>query len=1058
MARIQINANDKSIKNYYKLLDELHEKQQVRHEGGTRRAFATLLSDLAKKRGWTLVEEVSIESPDGSRSIRVDGVLRDQMRLSRAYWEAKDIHDDLDAAIRKKIADGYPLSNIIFEDTETAVLYQNGQEEKRSPISVKNEFARLLTLFLNYDLPVFSNFEQAIESYKEEIPQIAERLKTRIADARDRNPNFIAQFAQFMTLCQTSINPNISQDAIDEMLIQHLMTERIIRRVFNIERFTRRNVIAREIENVIDALTSQHFDRKDFLGGLDGFYKAVEDVADRQADFRAKQDFINMVYERFFQGYSVKVADTHGIVYTPQPIVDFMCAAVEDALHIEFGKKLGDEDVILIDPATGTGNFVVNLLRRAFERNPLALDDFYQSRLFANEVMLMPYYIASLNIEHQYWQLTGKTDPFPGLCFVDTLDLTAGQESPSATLSEANSQRVEAQRAAKINVIIGNPPYNVGQLNENDNNKNRQYEVIDQRVRDTYAKDSNATLKNQLYDAYVKFFRWAVDRLDGRDGIVCYVSNNSFVDAYAFDGFRKHFLQDFQRVYHLDLGGNVRKNRPGRGISNVFDIRVGVGVTVALRSNEYSDSRLLYHRVDETGDKKDKLDYLSEMRLHTVGWQRLNPNCKYTWLRSDTEDEFSQYLSIGSKESKRAKPDEAETIFKTYSNGVKTNRDMYVFDFRARELKERIKQFMQNYNVQVALYQQQSPKPNVDDFVDYENIAWSSTLKQNVKRGRYASYQPRKMRKGLYRPFTKKLLFYDELLVDRPGQFTNFYPNDQSQVENRIIVCSDVAYRANTFSALISDSHLALHLCSSRDAHQCFPFYTYDVDGSNRRENITDWALAQFRTHYGDDSISKWEIFYYVYALLHHPGYRERYAADLKRELPRIPFAPVATKSPPDASGGDLEGGGFWRFSRAGAELADLHLNYEQTERFNLNWETLRTPIDYKVVKMRPGKKSDAQGGEYKVFDRLRYNDRLLATGIPERAFAYRLGNRSALEWVIDQYRLKTDKRSGITHDPNGYSSDEKYIVHLIERVIAVSLRTVDIVEGIAALPFRETT
>ena len=389
-----------------------------------------------------------------------------------------------------------------------------------------------------------------------------------------------------MSLCQSSINPNISRDAIDEMLIQHLMTERIIRRVFNVEWFTRRNVIAREIENVIDALTSQHFDRKDFLGGLDGFYKSVEDVADRQADFRAKQDFINMVYERFFQGFSVKVADTHGIVYTPQPIVDFMCAAVEDALQSEFGKKLGDKDVILIDPATGTGNFVVNLLRRAFERNPLALDGFYRERLFANEVLLMPYFIAALNIEHQYYQLTGKAEPFPGLCFVDTLDLTAARQLPSAIITEANSQRVKEQQRAEINVIIGNPPYNVGQINENDNNKNRKYDVIDKRIRETYAKDSKATLKNQLYDAYVKFFRWAVDRLDGRDGIVCYVSNNSFVDAYAFDGMRKHLLRDFDRVYHVDLGGNVRKNRPGRKIGNVFDIRVGVGVTLLIRNQQ----------------------------------------------------------------------------------------------------------------------------------------------------------------------------------------------------------------------------------------------------------------------------------------------------------------------------------------------------------------------------------------------------------------------------------------------------------------------------------------
>ena len=743
MARIQIKASDAALKRYANNLKDLREKQQVQHEGGTRRAFAGLLSDLAKKRKWTLVEEVGIETHE-TRRIRVDGALRDQMRLSRAYWEAKDSQDDLDAEIAKKIADGYPLNNIIFEDTQTAILYQNGQEAKRAATSDRNEIANLLTLYLNYDQSVFNRFEEAIDSYRDGIPDIAQRLKARIADASDSNAQFKVQFARFMALCQSSINPNISRDAVEEMLIQHMMTERIIRRVFNVDWFARRNVIAREIEEVIDALTSQHFDRKEFLGGLDGFYKAVEEVADRQADFRAKQDFINMVYERFFQGYSVKTADTHGIVYTPQPIVDFMCAAVEDTLASEFGKKLGDDDVILIDPATGTGNFVVNLLRRAFDRNPLALDDFYKHRLFANEVMLMPYYIASLNIEHQYWQLTGKNLPFPGLCFVDTLDLSESRQLPSAIISEANSQRVQDQQSAKINVIIGNPPYNVGQLNENDNNKNRKYPAIEQRIRETYAKDSNATLKNKLSDAYVKFFRWAVDRLDGRDGIVCYVSNNSFVDAYAFDGFRKNFLSDFDQVYHLDLGGNVRKNRPGRKIGNVFDIRVGVGghardtqfsaltlmnrqrfyaIMTAIQkerenmatqaiaqhsqaeanqsgrttgeriaatrshtaipgyesryrksargtphhalahccrhsrhghrravsqsgcrivADERQPGRLLYFRLPDDFSKEEKLDFLSEMRLHTVPWQRLIPNQKHTWLVSDTEEEFSR--------------------------------------------------------------------------------------------------------------------------------------------------------------------------------------------------------------------------------------------------------------------------------------------------------------------------------------------------------------------------------------------------------------------------------
>ena len=1037
MPRIQINPGDAAIKRYHKNLKDLQDKQQVQHEGGTRRAFATLLSDLAKKRKWTLVEEVGIETHE-TRRIRVDGALRDQMRLSRAYWEAKDSQDDLDAEILKKIADGYPLNNIIFEDTQTAILYQNGQEARRAAISDRNEFANLLTLYLNYDQSVFNRFEEAIASYREGIPDIAQRLKARIADARENNSYFQAQFDQFMALCQSSINPNISREAVEEMLIQHMMTERIIRRVFNVESFARRNVIAREIEDVIDALTSQHFDRKEFLGGLDGFYKAVEEVADRQADFRAKQDFINMVYERFFQGYSVKTADTHGIVYTPQPIVDFMCAAVEDTLASEFGKKLGDEDVILIDPATGTGNFVVNLLRRAFERNPLALDDFYQHRLFANEVMLMPYYIASLNIEHQYWQLTGKNLPFPGLCFVDTLDLTDSRQLPSAIISEANSQRVQDQQNARINVIIGNPPYNVGQLNENDNNKNRKYPAIEQRIRETYAKDSKATNKNALSDAYVKFFRWAVDRLDGQDGIVCYVSNNSFVDAYAFDGFRKNFLSDFDQVYHLDLGGNIRTNRPGRKIGNVFDIRVGVGITVAVRSKGTSVQGLRYCQVLDELSKKDKLDYLSEMRLHTVDWRRLIPNRKHTWLTSDTEAEYASFNTIGSREARRAPPGKEETIFKTYSRGAVTSRDSYVFDYQFDAVARRMKQFAKDYNVQVALQQMEDPKQEIDDDVYVEKIAWSRDLKLDLRRGKYARFSLEKIRSSLYRPFTRKHLFFDRVFNEEVYQQPSFFPDKQSETENKLICVSGVGHEV--FRCLAADRICELKYSNSANGGtQCFPFYTYDEDGSKRQENITDWALEQFRQHYADPAIGKWDIFYYVYGLLHHPGYRSRYAADLKRELPRIPFAPD-----------------FRRFSRAGQQLAELHLNYEEADIYDLDWQAFTTPANYKVIKMKPGKKRDAQDGDYKVFDTLRYNETFFTRRIPERAFAYRLGNRSALEWIIDQYRVKTDKRSGITHDPNGYSDDERYIIDLLGRVITVSLETVDIVEELENLPFRD--
>ncbi len=495
-------------------------------------------------------------------------------------------------------------------------------------------------------------------------------------------------------------------------------------------------------------------------------------------------------------------------------------------------------------------------------------------------------------------------------------------------------------------------------------------------------------------------------------------------------------------------------------------------------SSESRKARLFYHRLPEFWRKQEKLDFLSANTLDTVNWQRLSPNQKNTWLRSDTEDEFDAYLPIGSKEAKRAKPDQAETIFKTYSGGVKTNRDIYVYDFDYNPLAKRIKRFVEDYNSQVDKYKRQNPKPNIDDFVDYENIGWSHGLKLHLRNGRYAQFQHRKIKNSLYRPYSRKLVFFDRVLIEATYLQPYFFPNEQSEAENRLICLTDVAYRSPSVSALVVNSIPNLSICSTTDSHQCFPFYTYDEDGSNRRENITDYALNQFRAHYNDPDISKWDIFYYVYGLLHHPGYRQRYALDLKRNLPRIPFVPspptpspgpdasakgsqsAPTKSLPEASGRDLgwgwQKGTFHAFSRAGKQLADLHLNYEFIERHELDWQAERTPISYRVEKMLPKGKVDSEHGNYKVFSSLKYNDSLTLHDIPERAFAYRLGNRSALEWIIDQYRVKTDKRSGITHDPNGYSDDEKYILHLIERIITVSLRTVDIVEQLANLPFRE--
>ena len=588
-------ATDRAVKSYYAAL-QAYAAQNVSHETALRTAFSNLLESGAKAANWTLVPELSL-----SNGRKPDGTLRDEYKIPRGYWEAKDTADDLESEIAKKIAVGYPLTNTVFEDTRTAVLYQNRQRVLVADLQKPANLTGLLHRFFTHTNERIDEYRTAVSEFSGRIPDLADALKTIIADARLTNPRFVAAFAQFYELCRVALNPQIKSDALDEMLIQHLLTERLFRNVFDNPEFVQRNVIAAEIETVINALTSQSFSRQSFLAELDYFYVTIEETAKTITDWSEKQGFLNDVYERFFQDFSRRTADTHGIVYTPQAIVDFMCESVEEVLKSEFGKTLSSKGVTILDPCTGTGNFLVNILRRIA---PMDLKRKYEKELFANEVMLLPYYIASLNIEHAYFEKMGQYRPFEGICFIDTLDLDSDQGT--LQFSEENTARVLRQKNALITVIIGNPPYNVGQQNENDNNKNRKYREVDTSIKQTYAKESKATLLTKIYDAYVRFFRWASDRLAGNDGIVCYVTNNSFVDGMAFDGMRKQLAADFDQIYHLDLHGNVRKNPKLSGTThNVFGIQVGTGITVAIRKKG-AERFVKYHRVAENLTRFEK--------------------------------------------------------------------------------------------------------------------------------------------------------------------------------------------------------------------------------------------------------------------------------------------------------------------------------------------------------------------------------------------------------------------------------------------------------------------
>src|SRR5437764_836278 len=516
-------ALKKAIDRYYQ---ELHDyKGRADYELAVRTAFLNLLSETARQVKWMLIPEQTIEG-----GIRPDGVLRDSFDLKRGFWEAKGPRSDLDKEISRKIATGYPLTNTIFENTKRAVLFQNKKRSFEFDLHNPQEVGDLLNQFFTYTEPDIATFEEAVQEFKERVPELARALLAIIEREYKLNKKFIAAFDAFAELCRQSLDPKISKDVISEMLVQHLLTERLFSTVFDNPDFIGRNALAAAIEKVIDALTSRSFNRHEFLKSLDRFYVAIEAAAKSIDGWFERQHFLDTVYERFFQGYSVKRADTYGIVYTPQEIVDFMCASVDEVLIREFASSIEEPGVQIIDRCVGTGSYIVNLLHRILTRH---LKYKYEHDLYCNEIMLLAYYIASLNIEHEYYARMREYEPFEGICFTDTLELAESKQM--SMFVEENTERIQREKDAHIMVVIGNPPYNVGQKSENDNNKNRKYKVVDDRIKDTYIKGSQATLRSQLYDAYVRFFRWATDRLQGHDGIVCFVSNNSFVDQLAFD-------------------------------------------------------------------------------------------------------------------------------------------------------------------------------------------------------------------------------------------------------------------------------------------------------------------------------------------------------------------------------------------------------------------------------------------------------------------------------------------------------------------------------------------
>jgi predicted helicase len=994
MSNFKLKATHAPVKAYYETLERFG-RGKFDNEGNVRRAFEALLEKCARKFDWMVVAEYQIPRT-GKSPLRVDAAVLDAFKIPRGYWEAKDEKDELRAEMNKKFAAGYPRTNILFQKPTHAILFQDGRIAFNDEIETPEKLVDVLRLFFEWREPLILNWEVAVAEFSGRLPDIAEGAKELIEGERKGNQTFVERFTAFAELCRESINPDLKDEAVEEMLVQHLLTERIFRRIFQSSEFTRRNVIAVEIEKVIDSLTGRYFSRDTFLEPLDRYYKAIEETASALGSYSQKQEFLNTVYEQFFKAVNPKQADTHGIVYTPQSIVEFMVCSVEEVLKAEFGRSLSDKGVHILDPFVGTGNFITRVMK---DIKTSSLKHKYKEELHCNEIMLLPYYIASMNIEHAYLERMPEYEPFEGICLVDTFDMRA----QATMFAEKNLERIVRQRLQPIFIVIGNPPYNAGQQNENDNNKNRRYVKdggVDLRVAETYSKSSKATNKNALSDPYVKAFRWASDRI-GKEGIVALVTNSGYLDGIATDGMRKQLAADFDEIYILDLGGNVRKNPKLSGTThNVFGIQIGVSINIFVRKKGPAEKRkckILYARTDEFWTRGRKELFLTQAKdKNGVDWEVLVPDIEGNWLSVGAESGFSAFLQIASHEVKGGLTNDG-SIFRDFSRGAETTRDAWSYNFSRNAIETNIRRFIDFYNLEVERWlRNHTQDDRIDSFVDPDTnrIKWCSKLKQSAEAGIYAKYDSIHITDAIYRPFTSMYLYFEDTITHRRGKLPLFFPKDKATDENRMLWIK-VGSDWPMFSLAVK--HIPDLL--PQGGSQCFPYYTYDEDGTNRRENITDWALAEFRAHYGNKKISKWDIFHYTYGLLHHPEYRTRYAANLKRELPRIPMAAE-----------------FGRFAEIGAALMKPHIEYEKQKEYPL--ERRETgKLNWCVEKMALAK------GERGDKTQLRCNEFLTLSGIPAEAYEYRLGNRSALEWVVDQYRVSTDARSGIVNDP--YREDD---------------------------------
>lgn len=997
-------------------------------------------------------------------NISADKALDDNERY-KVVWtvlNALRAHDDrFNATVNKIELNKNKPTQILVGGTQYG-FGEDGKPVKKGDTDsgLNNDISKQITMqFEQLQHIVFARMVDKVgdrrywEQWAKNVAEIAERQVERITRLVQDKGKHQKAFENFLKGLQKNINPSITEHEAIEMLSQHIITKPVFEALFEGYSFVKSNAISVSMQTMLDLLEEQAIEKD--IETLQKFYESVKVRASGIDNSEGKQRIIIELYDKFFKTAFPKLVEKLGIVYTPVEVVDFIIHSVNDVLKKEFDRSLSDENIHIIDPFAGTGTFITRLLQSGLISKK-DLQRKYLNEIHANEIVLLAYYIAAVNIENVYHDAMGETEyqAFDGICLTDTFQLGESQDGEKlfSEMFPQNSKRVQRQQKAPLRIIMGNPPYSVGQKSANDNAQNQKYVKLDARIEMTYAKKSKATSVKALYDSYIKAFRWSADRLDKTGGIIAFVSNGAWLDGNGMDGFRLSLEKEFTSIYVFNLRGNQRTSgelsRKEGGKIFGSGSRTPIAITLLVKNPDVKTEKatIHYHDIGDYLNREEKLKIISDYKTFAnpnLPLITLTPNEHGDWT-SMRNGAFENYIQLDA--DKKFDP-KATSYFLTYSLGVATGRDSWAYNFSKKRLASNMLNTVSFYNQQSEAYKkekQSHSKVTVENFIDTDaqKISWNRNLKQDLEKFKIHSLQKENIVIGHYRPFCKQNMYFDKDFNAMLYQNKKLFPTPEH---------SNIVFSVNGLGATVPFSTLAISNISDLgliSAGQCFPLYYYeentskqkgmfDEDNKNdyiRRDAISDFILGRAKKQYGKN-VSKEDIFYYVYGFLHSTEYRELFANDLKKMLPRLPLVEDVRD--------------FWKFSKAGRALADLHINYETVPAY----PDVKVKGDdgkfYTVEKMRFPKKDQKEI--------IHYNSKITISDIPAKAYDYVVNGKSAIEWIMERYQVSKHKESGITNNPNDWATEvgnPRYILDLLLSVINVSVQTVDIVNSLPKVEF----